>query len=185
MVGSTLTHAAEVVRWLGAVQAQDHPGASWGIAQRAIGITEGDVAVTFDAGSIVRTHALRPTWHLLPAEDVRWVQRLTASRVHAANGSLYRRLNLDGATLERGAETIAEALYGGRHLLRAELGAALEETGIALSAHPEAGLRLAYLVMFAELEQAVASGPMRGRQHTYERYLRGRGPATAKDLSWW
>jgi hypothetical protein len=205
---STLTRADEVVRWLGAVQAQDHAGASWGVAQRAPGVTERDVVAIFDAGRIVRTHALRPTWHLLTAEDVRWVQRLTAARVHVANGSVYRRLNLGRATLDRGAEAIADALRGGRHLVRAELAATLEGAGIALETSPERGVRLAYLVMFAELEQVVASGPMRGKQHTYalldERvppapdrsrdedlaalagsYLRGRGPATAKDLSWW
>lgn len=208
LVGSPFTAADEVVRWLGAVQAQDHAGASWGIAQRAPGLEATEVATDFDAGTCVRTHAMRPTWHLLAAEDVRWVQRLTAPRVHVVNGSMYRQLDLNLATLERGADAIASALQAGGHLTRSELVPALEEAGIAVTDHPRRGPRLAYLVMFAELEQVIASGPMRGKQHTYallddrvppapdrsrdddlaalaERYFRARGPATAKDLSWW
>jgi hypothetical protein len=204
LFGSRLTRVDEVVRWHGAMQAQDHPGASWAVAQRAPGLTEPDVARAFDAGEVVRTHALRPTWHLLAAEDLRWVQRLTASRVHAVNRSRYDQLGLDAVTRQRGAE----AVRGGRHLTRAELGAAIVDAGIDVAGHAEPGQRLAYLVMHAELEQVLCSGPMRGKQHTYARvdervppapdrssdedlvalvtrYFQARGPATAYDLSWW
>jgi Winged helix DNA-binding domain len=70
------------------------------------------------------------------------------------------------------------------------------------------GLRLGLLVMHAELEAVICSGPPRGNQHTYAllderaprarrldgeealaeltlRYFTGHGPATAKDLAAW
>ena len=88
-------------------------------------------------------------------------------------------------------------------LTRTELQAVLRRAGIEAS-----GLRLAYLVMHAELEQLICSGPRRGRQFTYalldrraptarrldrpgalleltRRYFTSHGPATLRDFGWW
>jgi hypothetical protein len=208
LYGSPLTRADEVVRWLGAVQAQEWRHAWWSVGMRAPGLTEADVVAAFDAGALVRTHVLRPTWHLVAADDLRWLQRVTAPRVHVANRSRYAQLGLDEQTRERGTAAIAEALRGGTHHTRQELRSVVEAAGIDLDGHAEPGQRLAYIVMHAELEAVVCSGPLRGKQHTYAlvdervpaapprprdddlgelatRYLRGRGPATAADLAWW
>lgn len=206
--GSTLTAADEVARWHGAVQAQEHLGVRWAIAQRTLGLTDADVIAAFDAGSIVRTHALRPTWHAIAADDVRWIQRATAHRVHTANRSRYAQLGLDEATFRRADNILADAVRGNRHLTRPELGEALTEAGIDLAGHSESGQRLAHLVMHAELEQVLVSGRMRGKQHTYalldervpaapdrsrdedlvelcRRYVQARSSVTAHDLAWW
>ena len=67
------------------------------------------------------------------------------------------------------------------------------------------GVRLAYLVMNAELEGLICSGPMRGAQHTYalvdervtalgrtempgelaRRFFVGHGPASVTDFARW
>src|SRR5690606_7182735 len=105
-------------------------------------------------GAILRTHVLRPTWHFVRPEDIRWMQTLTAPRVHTMNGSQYRKLELDAAVLRRSHALIADALVGGAQRTRAELTDALEAGGIAAR-----GQRLAYIVMHAELEALVCSGP--------------------------
>ena len=64
------------------------------------------------------------------------------------------------------------ALAGGRHLTRAALAAVLDRAGIA-----GAGQRLAYLVMDAELERVICSGPRLGKQFTYA-LLEERAPKT-------
>ena len=51
-----LKTAADVVRALGAVQAQDYAGAKWAVAQRTTGATEADVERELAAGRILRTH---------------------------------------------------------------------------------------------------------------------------------
>lgn len=208
LVGSTLTRPDEVVRWHGAVQAQEHLGVRWAVAQRAPGLTQDEVTAALDAGTIIRTHALRPTWHLLAAEDVRWVQRATAHRVHVANRSRYTQLGLDDATFARAHDVLADAVRGGRHLTRPELGEALVDGGVDLAGHAEPGQRLAHLVMHAELEQVLVNGVHRGKQRTYalldervpgapersedddlaelaRRYVQARSSVTAEDLSWW
>jgi len=45
---------------------------------------EADLDRAFDAGEILRTHVLRPTWHFVAPEDLRWLLALTAPRVKPA-----------------------------------------------------------------------------------------------------
>ncbi len=194
---------AEVVRWNLAVQAQDYAGAKWSLGQRLDGVTDTDLDALFDRGELLRTHAMRPTWHLVLPEDLRWLLALTSPRVQAANRTRYRDLGLDEATRERGRETIRGAIADAGPLSRNAIGAVLEDAGI-----DPAGQRLAFLLMDAELEAVVCSGPRQGKQHTYalfddrvppepprareamlaemaERYVTSHGPVTPHDLSWW
>jgi len=62
LTGAPFPTPQAAVRSLLAVQSQDYPNAKWGVAQRTDGATEADLDRAFDAGAIVRTHVLRPTW---------------------------------------------------------------------------------------------------------------------------
>ena len=128
------------------------------------GLTAVDVQAEFDRGHFLRTHILRPTWHFVAAEDIRWILEVTAPRVQKLNQTIYRQAGLDPATLDRGLALIVEELRDGRYRTRAELGQALAELGQALA---DQRLRLAHIVMNAELQGVICSGPMRGRQQTY------------------
>lgn len=194
---------AEVVEWLGAVQAQDYGSAKWAIGLRTSEPSDRVVEAAFDEGRILRTHVLRPTWHIVAPEDIRWLLELTAPRVKAASAYMCRQVGLDSATLSRTDRIISKALEGGRHLTRIEIGTALAEAGIEAK-----GVRLIYVMMRAELDRVVCSGPRRGKQLTYalleerappaeglkreealaelvRRYFTGHGPATIRDLVWW
>src|SRR5689334_14764446 len=75
----------EAVRLLTCVQSQDAPLAAWSLGQRMRdGTTYADVLGEQSTGAWVRTHILRPTWHLVAAEDLRWVQTATGPRVESA-----------------------------------------------------------------------------------------------------
>ena len=103
--------------------------------------------------------------------------------------------------LDRGVAVIVEELEGGRHRTRAELARALAERGLV-----SLGIGLAYVVMNAELEGVICSGPVRGAQQTYalldervphsvkvggdiaelaRRFFLGHGPASIQDLARW
>jgi Winged helix DNA-binding domain len=197
-------HPGDEVRWLGAVQAQDYGAAKWGLGLRLRDAVDADVERAFDDGSILRTHVMRPTWHFVAPEDIRWMLELTAPRVHALNAYQYRKLELDAKVLKRTNAALVKALRGGTHRTREELRDVLERAGVR-TGEP---LRLGCIMMYAELEGIVCSGPRRGRQFTYalleerapravtlardealaelaRRFFQSHGPATTHDLAKW
>lgn len=203
LMGTPLQNPAEVVGWLGAVQAQEYAHAKWAVSLRMTPTTEAAIEQACIQGEILRTHVMRPTWHFVRAEDIRWILELTAPRVHAANAYMYRKVELDNATFAKSNATIGEALVGGKQLTRVELGRVLAEVGIVAD-----GVRLSYLMMSAELDGVICSGARRGKQFTYalideraphakrltreealaeltRRYFTSHGPATIDDFAWW
>lgn len=197
------TRADEIVRWLGAVQAQDFAAAKWALGLRAQGLTDAAIEQAFDAGEIIRTHILRPTWHFIHPADLRWMLALTGPRVNAYNASYYRKFELDGEIFGRSNAALERALQGGKALTRPELESVLREAGV-----PTDDLRITMLVMRAELDGVLCSGPRQGKQFTYMlleervpptparsheealaeltlRYFTSHGPATIADFSWW
>jgi hypothetical protein len=195
---------ADVVAWLGAVQAQEYAAARWGLAlrmQRAA--TDAEISRAVDAGRILRTHVMRPTWHFVTAADIRWILELTGPRVLQVISHYKRRQALDPRTCTRATAIFERALGGEHHLTRAELGTALARAKIAAK-----GIRLALLTMHAELEGVICSGRRRDAQLTYAlvaeraprarrltreeslaeltaRYFSSHGPATIRDFVWW
>lgn len=196
--------AAAVVKRLVAVQSQDFAGAKWALGLRLRGSNETQVERAFNEGKILRTHVLRPTWHFVLPEDIRWLLELTGSRVEAGNAGMQRKAGLDAATFRKSEQVLARALHGGAHLTREELRAELHGTGL----DTEHEFRLAYVLMHAELKGLICSGPRRGKHFTYallddrapagrkrsrdqalveltRRYFVSRGPATEHDFAKW
>ena len=195
---------ADIVAWLGAVQAQEYLPAKWALALRMPdGTTDAEIERAIDEGQILRTHVMRPTWHFVTPADVRWMLELTAPRVHRTLATYNRRQELTAAVVTRGTKVFERALRNARSLTRAELGARLERAGIMAK-----GIRLALLTIYAELEGVICSGPRRAGQLTYAlladraprsrrlsrdealaeltlRYFRSHGPATIRDFVWW
>jgi len=148
LAGEPFDTPAQVIGWLGAMQAQEHAEAKWSIGERTHGCTDADVEEAFARGEILRTHVLRPTWHFVTPQDIRCLLRLTAPRVHTASRYWYGQAGLDEATLARSHELIRQALEPGEPLQRKELAETLTLAGVE---HAK-GIRLGYIVMHAELE---------------------------------
>src|SRR5207253_6915162 len=130
--------------------------------QRSEAVTSALVDRALQRGAIVRTHVLRPTWHFVAPEDVRWMLALTGPRIIAGQRGRHRQLGLDAATIRRAIATIARALDRDDVLTRDEIGAALKRARI-----DPGGQRLPHLLMLAELNGIVCSGGRRGKQFTY------------------
>ena len=203
LTDSKIRKPADVVSCLGAMQAQDYPAAKWAIGLRAPGCQDADVEQAFNDGLILRTHVLRPTWHFVAPADIRWMLALSSPRLNKVNAYYYRQAGLDAKTFAKSCAMIHRILEGGNTLTRVEIAEHLGRAKI-----PAHGLKLAYLVMQAELEGVICSGPRRGKQFTYallderapkaktkeraearaelaKRYFASHGPATVRDFSWW
>ncbi|MBC8088802.1 MAG: AlkZ family DNA glycosylase [Phycisphaerae bacterium] len=203
LLGNVEACAEDVVQSLVAVQAQDYTGSKWGLGLRTQGSSDAAVEAACSSGRILRTHALRPTWHFVTPDDIRWLLGLTAPRVLAASKPLFRRMELDAPVLSRAMIAIERALQDGA-ITRDGLRSALEDAGI----NTRGDLRMSYILIFAELQALVCSGPRQGNQFTYAlldtraakarvltaeeavaelalRYFRTRGPATVQDFAKW
>jgi hypothetical protein len=114
-----------------------------------------------------------------------------------------RKLELDDALIARSNAAIVKAVRAHKQATREELREALKKAGIETNVQ-----RLAHIVMFAELDGLICSGPRRGKQFTYAlleerapraparsreragadlalRYFAGHGPAQLQDFAWW
>jgi hypothetical protein len=193
----------EVIYWLGAMQSQDYGGAKWALGQRLENYTDAILDEAYDKGEILRTHALRPTWHFVHPDDILWITRLNATRVKPILRYYYNQLDLTDKVLEKAQNIIQEALQGGKALTRTELGNALLQAKV-----PGRGQALGHIMSEVELNGVVCSGPRKGKQFTYmllkdraphakelsleesvialtKRYFQSHGPATIKDFAWW
>jgi len=194
----------EAVAWLGAVQAQEYADSKWALALRTRRTSEPAIERAVTAGTILRTHVLRPTWHFVAAADIRWMLSLTGPRVSTRMSPYNKHLELDASVFRKSLATIARALRGGVQLTRRELRPILERAGV----RTDGVQRLAHIVMQAEVEAVICSGAWRGNQPTYalfddrvpasralsrddalaeltRRYFRSHGPAQVADFVWW
>jgi hypothetical protein len=139
---------------------------------------------------------------VLPS-DVRFLLEVSRASVVRKMAPYARKFELTARVFSKSHDVLARALEGGRHRTREELGAALAERGIRAT-----GERLGLLMMRAEVDLVVTSGPRRGKQFTYalfeerapaarslprdealaelaRRYFTTHGPALLADFAWW
>ncbi len=199
----SLPTIGRIAAWMGATQAQDYTHAKWALGLRLPGARDIDVEAAIDRGEIIRTHLLRPTWHFVAAEDVRWMLALSAPQIISIMTPTDRLMGLDEAVFARCNAVIAHALKGGQQRTREELLAELEGAGIATN-----DFRANHIMMRAEQEGIVCNGSRRGKQFTYAlldervpqgktfdrpdaiaalaaRYFKSHAPATLHDFQWW
>jgi hypothetical protein len=193
----------EIVAWMGAMQAQDAAMSRWAVGVRLPGATEQTVQSAMDRGEIFRTHVLRPTWHLVSADDIYWMLDLTTPFIRTTMDARHEQLGLTDEVLTRSRRVLEKSLRNGSHLTREELVAVLEAEHILNEDN-----RASHVLMLAEQEGLICSGPSRNGKRTYalleelrpkpaslpreealaklaRRYLRSRGPATLPDFIWW
>ena len=187
---------------MGAIQAQDYSMAKWAIGLRLPGTDDAIIEKAFNKGKILRTHLLRPTWHFVTPQDIRWMLELTAPRILSSLVHNDRHLSLNKKVLKKANDVLTKALEGGKQLTREEVRLTLQRAKIDTSE-----LRFLHLLEHAELDRVICSGPRVGTQFTYalfderasaktmerdealseltKRFFTSRGPATIYDFAWW
>lgn len=205
LAGAPLPAAADAVRLLTCVQSQERDHAMFSLGMRARRATYTSVRAELDAGGYLRTHILRPTWHFVAPEDLRWILALTSPRVVSGMRARHRELGLDDPRfLARAFDALAALLSGRRHASRRQIGEAFTRMGRL----PAPGPQLGHVLLLAELEGLICSGPIAGVHHTYalvdevvpaaplldrdqaharlvRRFFAGHGPASVRDFTRW
>jgi len=193
----------DVVAWMGAMQAQDYNMAKWAIGVRLPNSAGQVVEEAFNQGKILRTHVLRPTWHFVTPENIRWMLSLSAERIKASSFSRDRDLEINEELYSQTNRIIQKALEGEKHLTREAIGIELEKQKITVNSS-----RLYHFLMRAEVEGIICSGVWQGKEQTYallderapatpplpkeealakltQLYFQSHSPATLQDFVWW
>lgn len=194
---------AALVSHMGVMQAQDEAMSRLAVGLRVPGADLSAVEAAMDSGAVIRTHVLRPTWHLVAAEDLRWMLALSAPQVKHLHSALAKRAGVTEALVHASQAAFQTLLAGGRAMTRQELTAAMMAVGI-----PAGSDAMTHYLMYAEQDAVICSGPSAGGRSTYalvdERvpaqaactreeaiprlaamYFRSHGPATERDFAWW
>ncbi len=205
ILNATTAKPEDVVRYLGAMQAQDYQNALWAIGLRCKeGTTMYDVQSAISDRKIVRTWLMRGTLHFASSTDVRWMLRLFTPCLRNTALQRDRSLGLSDEVVEKTKSLFSKALRGGRQLSRAEMYSVMEKCGI-----PSAN-NLGYHMLYrAAWDGLICFGANDGKQPTFAlldewletpptqplsdgilaelatRYFTSHGPATIRDYVWW
>ena len=167
------------------------------------GATEQLVDKAFDKGELLRAHVLRPTWHIIPAQDIYWMLELSVKKIRALMKTNDKLLALTEKIFNKSNNIIEKCLQEGTHVTRDELSLRLNKARIHANEN-----RLSHLLMRAELEGIARSGKSYKDKRTYallekrvprpasiskedalallaKKYFISRGPATLPDFAWW
>jgi len=192
-----------LINHMGAMQAQEFNHAKWAVGLRLTNFTEKQVEDAFNRGEILRTHLMRPTWHFVSPEDIYWLVGLSAKQIKSAMKARNRQLELTEEDFKKSQEVMIKALEGNRNLTRDELSEFLNVARISTNEQ-----RLPHILMEAEIDRVICSGPIKGKKQTYalleervpnkidlttdealallaRKYFTSHGPATIADFTWW
>src|SRR5215472_1459933 len=201
--GEKCERPEEVVKWMGALQAQDYQQSLWAIGLRTQSATVANIEQAIVDRKIVRTWPMRGTLHFVPSEDAKWMLSLSASRMLANDRRRLAQLELDETIMQRCQELFVFALKGKRRLSRPNMMQLLEDAGISTR-----GQRGYHILWYLSQTGLICLGPMQDKQQTFvlldewvphsrafsreeslaelvRRYFTGRGPATIHDFAWW
>lgn len=204
LVKTDLTSPVDVVSWMGAIQAQDYTMSRWAVGSRLKTSTDRLITEAVDNGAIIRTHILRPTWHLVTADDIRWMMPLSGPRVRVATRASDKFYGFTDEIVTRNNKTVAAIIEKKGSLTRPQIEAEFNKLGIKTDYFNF----MAYVMMCAELDGVVCSGRGDGAKQTYclfeervgkltplpedealeklaRKYFTSHAPATLQDFMWW
>jgi hypothetical protein len=131
------------------------------------------------------------------------MQKLTSPHVKRIMAPYLKKVELDSVLIGRITDTMIRAIQDAGPLSKPVIHHALAEQGFELDLH-----RLGYIIMEAELNALICSGPMQGKQHSYamlddrvsnelnlsgddalaeltRRFFDSHGPATEREFARW
>jgi hypothetical protein len=196
---------AEVVRYMGAMQAQEYRMMRWAVAMRTRKPSAKAFKRSFDSGQIVRLHLMRGTWQLVAAEDYWPMLDLCSHKAIAVikGWMSSNRISIPDEELAEIREILSQTAAEQGSVTKEDFVQALAERDIRMDDH-----RLSYHIRMAELSGVLCSGDLLPMKATYaltankvgqrvkmdrdealmfltRKYFQSRQPATLEDFVWW
>ncbi len=196
---------AEVVGYMGAMQAQEYRMMRWAVAMRTRKPSAKAFKKAFDSGQIVRLHLMRGTWQLVSADDYWPLLELCAPKALTVINGWMRsnKISLPDDEVALVREILVRTAADKGSVTKEDFVQALAEHDIRMDDH-----RLSYHIRYAELSGTLCSGDLLPMKATYalaadkvknhlrmdrdealmmlaRKYFRSRQPATLEDFVWW
>ena len=196
---------ADVVAYMGAVQAQEYRMMRWAVSMRTRKPSEKAFKAAFDSGRILRLHLMRGTWQLISAEDYWPMIVLCAPKALAVTRGWMssNKISIPDEEVATVREYLVRTVSRKGSAMKEDFVRTLAEEGIRMDDH-----RLSYHIRFAEITGVLCSGELKRMKATYaltaeklgpclhadreealsmitRKYFRSRQPATLEDFAWW
>lgn len=205
LISPQFSTPTEVVRYMGAMQAQEYRMMRWAVAMRTRKPSLKAFKKAFDEGQVIRLHLMRGTWQLVCAEDYWSMIDLFAPKAIAATKGWMKsnKIDISDEELVRVRDILVQTATAKRSITKEDIIRALTENKIQIDEH-----RLSYHIRMAELTGILCSGDLQPMKATYaltadkvksaarmdreealahftRKYFQSRQPATLEDFVWW
>ena len=196
---------AELVGYMGAMQAQEYRMMRWAVAMRTQKPSAKAFKQAFDNGRIIRLHLMRGTWQLVAAEDYWMMIDLCANKAIAVTKGWMssNKISIPDEELTKVRDILAQTAADLGSATKEDFVSALAEKDIRMDDH-----RLSYHIRMAEMSGTLCSGNLLPMKATYaltankvkpkektdrdealmlftRKYFQSRQPATLEDFVWW
>ena len=196
---------AELVGYMGAMQAQKYRLMRWAVAMRTKKPSAKAFKKAFDSGEIIRLHLMRGTWQLVSAENYWPFVELCAPKAMAVTKGWMssNKISIPDEEVRRIREVLLQTAADKGSVTKEDFIQALAEKDIHMDDH-----RLSYHIRMAEIFGFLCSGDLLPMKATYaltadkvkphtkmdrdealmlftRKYFQSRQPATLEDFVWW
>ncbi len=196
---------AELVDYMGAMQAQEYRLMRWAVAMRTKKPSAKAFKKAFDNGQVIRLHLMRGTWQLVSAENYWPFVELCAPKAMAVTrGWMHsNKISIPEEEVERIREILLQTAADKGSVTKEDFVQALAEKDIHMDDH-----RLSYHIRMAEIFGHLCSGELLPMKATYaltadkvktytkldrdealmlfaRKYFQSHQPATLEDFVWW
>ena len=205
LVAPKFSDPAEVVGYLGAIQAQEYRLMRWAVAMRTKKPSMKAFKEAFNSGRIIRLHLMRGTWQLITAEDYWPILELCAPKaISVTKGWMSsNKISIPDEEMLQIREILLQTAVDKRSVTKEDFVQALAEKDITMDDH-----RLSYHIRMTEMSGLLCSGDLLPMKASYaltankvkstvkmnrdealmrftRKYFQSRQPATLEDFAWW
>ena len=205
LIAPRFSKPTEVVRYMGAMQAQEYRMMRWAVAMRTRKPSHKAFKQAYDEGKIIRLHLMRGTWQLVCAEDYWSMIDLFAPKAIAVTKGWMssNKISIPDDELIGVRDILIQTAADKRSVTKEDFVLALTERNQQMDDH-----RLSYHIRMAELSGVLCSGDLLPMKATYalaadkvkpsvkmerdealahftKKYFQSRQPATLEDFVWW